>query len=256
MATPKRQEVTCPACTHTQREYVEANSTFCHACGFRFPLQAAKPRKARKAAQTSLKLNRRRIHCMHCSHPIQIPEASDSWQCPVCSEYLDLKNHILTGVAGRSLLTYGDISIESKGSFAGNRAEGKNVSIAGGSVSGQITARERLEITRTSRVNADLKCESFHLTAGASMESRKALRCQDAVIEGNARFREVHVTGLLIVKAGAKLRTEELHAQSIQVEKGGSLIATRATSPAKEDNSQSSQASSPAQDVVAPASPS
>ncbi len=231
MATPKRHDVTCPSCSHSQREYVEATSTFCHACGSHYSLKTAAPRRMTKSAKTASKLNRRRIHCMQCSHPIQVPDASDSWQCPVCSEYLDLKDHYITGSIGRSLRTYGDITIESQGFFSGNRADAKNVRIAGGNVSGQVIARERLEITKPSRVNADLKSETFHVLAGASMESRKSLRCQDAVIEGVVRFREVHISGTLVIRPGGKMRTEELHAPAIKVENGGVLIATHATSP-------------------------
>ncbi len=182
---------------------------------------------------------------MHCDHPMQIPDASDSWQCPVCSEYLDLKTHTISGSVGRSLLTYGDIVVESQGFFSGNRAEGQNIHIAGGSVSGQIKARELLEISRLSKVNADLKSERFHVTPGAGMETRKSLRCKDAVIEGPVRFREVHISGTLIIKAGGKLRTEELFAPAIQVEPGGTLIAARVISKAKENSTKPVEPSSP-----------
>lgn len=171
---------------------------------------------------------------MHCDHPMQIPDASDSWQCPVCSEYLDLKNHTITGSVGRSLLTYGDITIESQGFFSGNRAEGKNIHIAGGSVSGQITARELLEITRLSKVNADLKCEQFQVSPGAGMESRRSLRCKEAVIVGSVRFRGVHISDSLVIKAGGRLRCDELSAPSIVVEIGGTLIANQAVSKTTE----------------------
>ncbi|MEM6602222.1 MAG: polymer-forming cytoskeletal protein [Verrucomicrobiota bacterium] len=228
MATPKRHDVTCPVCSHTQREYIEATSTFCHACGHRYSTVAAPPRRKTKSAKTASALHRRRIYCVHCDHPMQIPEASDSWQCPACSEYLDLKDHTINRSVGRSLLTYGSLTFESHGFFSGNRAEAKNIRIAGGSVSGQITAWESLEITRVSKVNGDIKCECFQVAAGAGMESRKSLNCQNAVIEGSVTFREVHVTERLVIKAGGTLRTEILSVPSIEVLPGGRLVAAQA----------------------------
>lgn len=167
---------------------------------------------------------------MFCDHPMQIPESSDSWQCPACSEYLDLKDHTITGSVGRSLQTYGDLTVESQGFFSGNRAEAQNIRIAGGSASGQLTARESFEITRLSKVNADIKCDRFLVVSGAGMESRKSLRCHHAVIEGSVRFLEVTITGTLEIKAGGQLRTEKLTVPCIQVSPGGKLYATEAVS--------------------------
>jgi len=227
MATPKRHDVTCPVCSHTQREYVEATSTFCHACGHRYRTVAAPPRRKTKSAKAASNLQRRRIHCVHCEHPMQIPTASDSWQCPACSEYLDLKNYQINSSIGRSLLTYGDITVESRGYFSGNRAEARNIRIEGGSISGQITARELLEITRPSKVSADIRCDRFVAAPGASMECRKSLNCQHAVIEGSIRFRKVQVTETLIIKPGGMLHVDELTVPAIQVSPGGKLTATQ-----------------------------
>ena len=228
MATPKRHDVTCPVCSHTQREYVEATSTFCHACGHRYSTVAAPPRRRTKSAKTAANLHRRRINCVHCSHPLQIPEASDSWQCPVCSEYLDLKDHQINTSVGRTLLTYGNLTFENRCSFSGNRAEAKNIRIEGGSVSGQITARELLEITGPSKVNADIHCDRFQVAPGAGMESRRTLKCQHAVIEGSVRFRKVEIAETLVIKPGGQLHTDELTVPSVQVSPGGILTASQA----------------------------
>lgn len=238
MATPKRHDVTCPVCSHTQREYVEATSTFCHACGHRYSTAEKPARRVTRSARSAAKLQRQRVLCLHCSQPLQIPDASDSWQCPFCSEYLDLKNHIINHSVGRSVLTYGDVVIESKGFFSGNRAEGKDIRIAGGTVSGQLKARELLEISRPSKISAELRSDRFHITAGGKVNSRKSLHCREAVIEGNARFRSVGIIDSLLVKAGGVLHTDELSAGSILVEPGGTLTAKNAACPkhAKQNN--------------------
>ena len=230
MAKPKRVEISCPDCGHTQMEYAEANSTFCHACGHRIVLNdRSTQRKARKAPSRK-SVARRTLPCCHCQHPLDIPEESESWQCPVCSGYLDLKDHTITTTVGRSILTYGDILVENRGSFGGNRIEGGTITLAGGLISGQMLARQTFQITRPSRLNAEVSCDTWVMDSGSEVDNRKTVSCQSARISGKAKLRELKVSGTLHILGSGSIDVQQLVATHINVEPGGRLKAAQVTS--------------------------
>lgn len=226
MAAPKRREVTCPACGHLQLDYVEASSSFCRACGHRFTTQPKIKSGTKRTEQRDKSPLRRRIVCFSCQHSMDVPEASDSWQCSSCSVYLDLKNHHITSTVGRSIQTYGTITLASRGFFSGNQAGGTHIYFEGGGASGRLVALENMEIRKTSRIRADLSCVRLEIWKDAVLESNKSVRCQDMVISGKASFRRVEARGSIHIMPGASLRVQDLTALEIKVEEGGSLHAT------------------------------
>lgn len=212
-------------------EYVEANSTFCHVCGTRISLQEPTARKRAARTRTVTRRTgprRKKLACVHCDYPLQIPEASDSWQCPMCSGYLDLKDHELNTSAGRSILTYGDITIKARGRFGGTRIEGKNIFVQGGGAAGQITAREKLVVSRPSKLDGDITAEQVIVEAEGGFENRRTLRCRTAEIRGRVRLREMTVSDSLKIFAGARLQVDLIRSPDIEVEEGGRLIAEQA----------------------------
>ncbi|MGF1678310.1 MAG: hypothetical protein ACFCUX_03840 [Candidatus Methylacidiphilales bacterium] len=226
MAAPKRQEVTCPACGHLQLDYVEASSYFCRACGHRFTTQPKVRSGNKRLEKRDKSLLRRKIICFSCQHSMDVPEASDSWQCPSCSVYLDLKNHHICSTVGRSIQTYGTITLAPRGYFSGNQAGATHIYFEGGGASGRVVALENMEIRKTSRVRADLSCVRLEIWQGAVLESNRSVRCQDMVVSGTASFRRVEARGSIHIMPGASLRVQELTALEIKVEAGGNLHAT------------------------------
>jgi len=230
MTRPKRQAIDCPSCGHQQMEYVEANSTFCHVCGTRIALQDTKKKRVRRKPSRPQPATRRKLACFECDHPLSIPEASDSWQCPVCSTYIDLRSHRITTTMGRSIQTYGDIVISEKGSFGGSLLEGENIRIESGGVSGQMRARDRLIISGKCRVQAELQSAYLILEPSASAKNNRTWRCGEALIQGDLQVGSLVVNGPLRIPAGGSLKVASLQARSIFVEPGGKLQALEAES--------------------------
>ncbi|MEM6820502.1 MAG: hypothetical protein AAF558_00990 [Verrucomicrobiota bacterium] len=225
MVRPKRTEVVCPSCGHRQMEYVEANSTFCHACGHRIPLTVKQYRKGSSSAKTS-SVKRQSIRCFHCSHEMQIPTASDSWQCPRCSEYLDFKTHEISVSTGRLLLTYGNITINTRGYLGGSRAEAENITLAGGSASARLVARKELIVNQTCKLSGGFRTRDFVIKPGATAEAQKFVQCRNATIEGIAKFQEMFVSEHLEIVQGGALYVEHLVVSSVTVQQGGQLRAS------------------------------
>lgn len=229
MAAPKRKQITCPSCQHQQMEYVEANSTFCHVCGTRIALQEQDKGKTQRTQRTTrhrLPPKRNKRLCLHCSYPLHIPEASGSWQCPACSGYLDLKDHEISVSAGRSILTYGNITVTPRGRFGGTRLEGSNFTIEGGSVAGQIIAREQFLVTRPCKIEGDIRADHFWIEREGQIENRKSLRCRTARIDGKIRLHELVASESIKISNGARLQVDRLNCPAVEVEQGGRLVAS------------------------------
>lgn len=190
-----------------------------------------KPRRA-SAEATRAKdrraVERKMIECFHCQHPMHIPSASASWQCPACSTYLDLKNHHIENSVGRSILTYGDITISERGSLSGSRAEGQNIILEGGRLAGQVKARNSLRVTRVSRLEAEVIADQILIEPGAVINCRKSMRCRQMKVEGRVRLRQLQVTGECLVISGGELVVETLISPSLKVEPGAVLVAATA----------------------------
>ncbi|MDR1304939.1 MAG: polymer-forming cytoskeletal protein [Verrucomicrobiales bacterium] len=218
---PQKILITCPACRHQQYDYPHANVTYCQQCGERIPINpVASPRKTRKAHT----VERRSITCLHCHRELRAHYDAQSWQCPFCSTYLDLRNHQLNQESAAAIRTYGDLEIGAKCLFSGAWAEAENIKIAGRSQC-KLQSRHGLTVSGHAKLYAGAAGDHLHVSAAATLYTAGPLSFKTAEIHGKVEARQLTVSERLQVHAGGHVTAGQLTVGEIIVQPGGKLLA-------------------------------
>ena len=218
--SPAREMVTCTACGHEQKDYPNANVTYCQKCGHRIELQVKTKIRSKKKSQ----VERRNIQCMQCHHELIVHAEAMTWQCNACSAFIDLRNHEIDREYSSEILTYGDIAIGPKGVFAGGKAEAENIRIAGRSTS-KLISRGTFVIQGHVKLSAGAEGGHLLVPASTSVYSEGPLVFRTAEIRGPVQTRQVRVTEQLTIHPGGQLQADTLEVAMVTVAPGGKLTA-------------------------------
>jgi len=218
---PVKEWVTCPACGHEQKEYKDANATFCHACGHRISIQEDTKKSPRRAQK---RVDKRLISCIHCGTELSVHSSAMSWQCTGCSAYLDLCNHEINKESTAEILTYGNLSVGKKGFLNGSRAEAETIFLSGRSQS-KLTCRNSLIVRDGASLFGEAKGKLMRVVKGASLKTENTVEFQTLEIAGHMISKQLIVNGLLKIETGGSLHTDSLIFGSIEVQPGAKLYA-------------------------------
>jgi DNA-directed RNA polymerase subunit RPC12/RpoP len=218
---PTKEWVTCPACGHEQKEYKDANATFCHACGHRISMQEEAKRNPRRSRR---KVEKRLVGCIHCGTELSIHNSAMSWQCSSCSSYLDLCDHTINKESTAEILTYGNINVGKRGFLSGPRAEAETIFISGRSQS-QITCRNSLIIRDEVNLLGEAKGKLMRVVKGATLKTERLMEFQTLEVAGSMVAKQLIIHGLVKVEAGGSLVAESLIFGSSEVQPGAKLYA-------------------------------
>ncbi len=213
---PDRITVICPSCHHEQREYAEANSTFCHACGHRFQLHANRRPSYRKPDS---RIKRRKFFCPQCEHELFIPEAALSWQCQHCTTYVDLKNYDIEKTMAKSIHTFGDVVIAPKGSFQAAKIVAGNLTIRG-RCSGSLRIHDTLIVDTEVKLTGSITARSLIIEPDASLTTDADITANCWHIEGAVKASRIQATGEMVIADGGSLRTRILEYRSAKIFEG------------------------------------
>ncbi|MDD5260879.1 MAG: hypothetical protein PHD76_03425 [Methylacidiphilales bacterium] len=217
--SPAKELVTCTACGHEQRDYPNANVTYCQKCGHRIVLQTKTKTRTKKKAP----VEQRQVRCLQCHHELLIHAEAMTWQCNACSAFIDLRNHEIDREFNTAILTYGDIAIGPKGVFAGGKAEAENIRIAGRSTS-RLVSRNILVVQGHAKLGAGAAGGHLLVPASASLYSEGLLAFRSAEIRGHVQAWQVRVTEQLAIYPGGHLTANLLEVNGLVVEPGGKLL--------------------------------
>jgi DNA-directed RNA polymerase subunit RPC12/RpoP/cytoskeletal protein CcmA (bactofilin family) len=218
---PPKEWITCPACGHEQKEYKDANATFCHACGHRISMQEEVKRSPRRVRK---RVDKRVVPCIHCGTELNIHNSAMSWQCTGCSSYLDLCNHEINKESTAEILTYGNITVGKRGFLNGPRAEAETMFISGRSQS-QLSCRNSLIIRDGAKVLGEAKGKLMRVVKGASLKTESMVEFQTLEVAGAMVAKQLVISGLVKIEAGGSLHADSLIFGSIEVQPGGKLHA-------------------------------
>lgn len=203
---PDRITVICPSCQHEQREYAEANSTFCHACGHRFQLHASRRPSYRKPDS---RIKRTKFFCPQCEHELFIPESALSWQCQHCATYVDLRNYDIDKAMAKSIHTLGDVVITPKGAFQAAKLIAENLTIRG-RCSGSLKITDTLIIDSEVKLIGPISARSIIIEPGASLTADADIRASRWHIEGEVKASRIVASQELVMSGGSSLRVRIL----------------------------------------------
>jgi Zn finger protein HypA/HybF involved in hydrogenase expression len=226
---PEKVNIECPRCHSNFSEYPQAISSFCPSCGFYFKRekdeQSVKTleRHERRVA-TRAKIERKTVTCHHCGHLNHIPTTAMSWQCPSCSNYLDISNHVIEGVKGGKIITYGDLKVMPGGRFTGPLAEVENATIAG-NVLGQMICRHNLTIDGTAVFQQKVAALHLDILAEGKMKVMDTMTFNSGKISGTLIAEKVIFENELVITSTANIQAKTLIFKSMKAEYGAQLKA-------------------------------
>ncbi|HUU84130.1 MAG TPA: polymer-forming cytoskeletal protein [Phycisphaerae bacterium] len=109
------------------------------------------------------------VRCTHCTGEIEVADKAMSVFCPHCRQRLILENYrVKTYKAVREFATCGDVVVEKRGTVAA-RVLAENLLIKG-TVQGVVQARDKVEITRTGRVQGDISAPRLVVKLGGRIK--------------------------------------------------------------------------------------
>jgi len=217
--------VECPKCASGQWESIFVQTTLCRKCGHSF-----KPIAPSDAANDSTKAGsflkkvslwfsgekHREIQCYHCDGAYTISNIAESSMCPHCGKYADLKDYRIKGVYSRSIETYGEVYVSSKGELTSPKVIcGK--AVIRGKVHGSMICRGTVRIRWRERLTVAIDSHEVVVEKGSEVEFVRLIKAQRVEIAGKVVARiqadKVHIT-----KGGTLEGT--VYAKAITVEKG------------------------------------
>lgn len=215
--SPKKVQVSCGACGHVQWEYEAAAGTSCRACGERIVMGAAASKKP--AAKIRMKVERREIACCHCGHIMAVPAEAQSWQCPGCSSYLDLQDHVVAREHMTAIRTYGRVVVEAKGVAGGAKLECAGAEVAG-RVAGHLASQGDVALRGEARLSGGAQGRTLEVEAGAKAEAGAGLDFDLVRVKGRLKARDIR-TRRIEVADGGMLQAEQVRLATLKVEPGG-----------------------------------
>ena len=215
-------------------EYAAAKSSMCRQCGRYFSPFAPKrgeqlnvKEEAATPENSSIRqkfgaLWRRQhssvIECFECRRKQQVIGAAASTICPECSAHIDLRDYKITSGFSRTIRTWGEVHVTSKGDLSSSSVTCRSALIEG-------RLRANLHCYGTATINFAGKVPG-RLTAGHIIVERKAnIHCFRRVRAGSIEIKGT-MSGEIIAQTMVSIHKKGslegvVTARAITVEKGG-----------------------------------
>lgn len=218
--------VECPKCASGQWESVFVQTTLCRKCGHSFKpvAQADAAQDATGAGSFFKKVSlwftgekHREVRCYHCNGAHTISNIAESSMCPHCGKYADLKDYRIKGVYSRSIETYGEVYVSSKGELTSAKVICGDAVIRG-KVHGAMICHGTVRVRWKDRLTAAIDSRDVVVEKGSEVEFVRLIKAQRVEISGKVVAR-VQADKVVITKSGTLEGT--VYAKAITVEKGG-----------------------------------
>lgn len=216
----------CPHCGYSQLESVYAKSTICKRCGQHFAIEKLLAKEVYSLKQPSFfervskligRETEKEIACFSCGHQQIVTTSAESSMCPRCSSYIDLRDFRVDGPFGRTVQTQGEVIILPKGDVT-TRVVCSNGRIEG-RMRGQMLCTGTLEIRVHGKITGSVEAKKVVIERKCNAQFSMPLKVKSIEIDGKMDGR-IYCDGKVVIKKHGLLRGE-VHAKSIEVEKGG-----------------------------------
>lgn len=220
--TPARRTVACPRCGHTQPEPAAVVSTVCRQCQAHILVQGSDPLAA-PFSYGDPPGPKRCVSCFRCGTSLTVPPAAESTMCRRCSDYVDLRDYIITSAVSKNFRTHGRFVVEEKG-YVFNTECVVAEAVLRGRFIGKLQARDRLEIHPGASFEGTMQTGLLVIPAGRVFHWPGALELGGAEIHGEL-VAHLRVAGTLTLKATARC-FGDLRATNLVVEPGAVVVGT------------------------------
>src|SRR5580765_2755540 len=216
-------------------EYAAAKSSMCRQCGRSFtpfvPKPALKLRTIEEAPapepSSSLfgKLEdfwKRQtssvVECFECKRKQQVSGAASSTICPECSAHIDLRDYKITSGFSRTIRTWGEVHVTSKGDLSSSSVTCRSALIEG-RLRGNLHCYGTATINFSGRIPGRLSAGQVIVERKADIHCFRRVRAGSIEIKGKMSGEIIAQTMVTIHKRGSL--EGDVTAKAITVEKGG-----------------------------------
>jgi cytoskeletal protein CcmA (bactofilin family) len=164
----------------------------------------------------------RRVRCHECGRLHEAPYLAASTSCPGCNARIELADQVIERRMSKHIRTRGTLVVRKFG-YLNNQLSICGDADIGGGASGKIFCDGEMRIRTAGRLNCEIGSRRIRVEKGADVIVAHPIRVHDMIVRGKLTGR-VYCNGTLrILKRG--FLKGEVHARSIQVDKGGLLQA-------------------------------
>ena len=233
-SSPDKLSVECPHCGFKQLEYAAAKSSICRQCGRYFSpfapkrgLQLHVKEEAATPENSSIRqkfeaLWRRQhsslIECFECKRKQQVSGAASSTICPECSAHIDLRDYKISSGFSRTIRTWGDVHLTSKGDLSSSSVTCRSALIEG-RLRGNLHCYGSATINFSGRIPGRLTAGHVIVERKADIHCFRRVRAGSIEIKGKMSGEIIAQTMVTIHKRGSL--EGDVTAKAITVEKGG-----------------------------------
>jgi cytoskeletal protein CcmA (bactofilin family) len=215
-------------------EYAAAKSSMCRQCGRYFSpfapkrgLQLRVKEEATAPGNSSIRqkfeaLWRRQhssiIECFECKRKQQVSGAATSTICPECSAHIDLRDYKISSGFSRTIRTWGDVHLTSKGDLSSSSVTCRSVLIEG-KLRGNLYCYGTATINFSGKIPGRLSAGHVIVERKANIHCFRQVRVGSIEIKGKMSGEIIAQTIVIIHRKG--LLEGNVTAKAITVEKGG-----------------------------------
>jgi cytoskeletal protein CcmA (bactofilin family) len=215
-------------------EYAAAKSSMCRQCGRYFspfaPKQGLQLHVKEEAATPENPSIRQKfeglwkrqhtsiVECFECKRKQQVSGAASSTICPECSAHIDLRDYKITSGFSRSIRTWGELHLTSKGDLSSSSVICRSALIEG-RLRGNLHCHGAATINFSGRIPGRLTAAHVIVQRKADIHCFRQIRAGSIEIRGKMSGEIIAQTLVTVHKKGSL--EGNVTAKAITVEKGG-----------------------------------
>lgn len=237
---PRKAPSRCPHCGFVQNEPEHVISTYCRGCGSYYkvlPANAAFARYTRSAARSRSRrrvstLPPREVHCYHCGHVHEVSGHARTTFCPECHAAIELSDVTVSSPTSRPIDTRGNLIVTPSG-FISSALTVCGEALIAGRVSGTLVCEGTVRFAYSGRLSCQMKAKSIVIEKETRIEFSYPIKANELVVHGQAGG-NFACAGRIWIDKGALIEGR-IAAQSVVVERGGTLLAESSVRPVLND---------------------
>lgn len=165
------------------------------------------------------------IRCYHCGYSFPLHGRLRTVPCPKCRGELSAEEVVIEAERTRDIRTIGRIEVAPRGRLTGCTVTANHLILAGNARDATDIVCNTLTIRKGARYEASrIKARSICVDTQAHARFSKRITCRDLEVRGRVTG-HVRADHAVCIRQGG-LFTGTLHAYSLTIEDGGSLVAT------------------------------
>ena len=235
---PRKAPSRCPHCGFVQDEPEHLISTYCRGCGSYYkvftgpanPVFPGRSRHAQRGPRRRISTRpTREVCCYHCSQIHEVSEHARTTFCPNCQAAIELYDITISSRTSKPIDTRGNLTI-TPSAYISSALIVCHEALVAGRISGTLICEGALRLASSGRLSCQMSARSIVIEKEARVELSYPIKTGELVVYGQVAGSFECTGRIWIDKSG--LLEGRIAAQSVVVERGGTLLAQSSVRPA------------------------